>query len=76
MHVSLFEWGIDVDAVEVPAGAVTFVVQNDGNVGHALRVAGVGVSAETPVFPTGQTRTFGRRASVSNEQQSSNHGCG
>ncbi|HEY5597143.1 MAG TPA: hypothetical protein VIL47_07740 [Candidatus Bipolaricaulota bacterium] len=58
VHVSLFEWGIAPSVLEVPAGAVTFVVQNDGDVAHALHIGGAGVSAQTEVFSSGQTRAL------------------
>lgn len=58
VDVSLFEWGISAGVLQVQAGVVTFQVGNDGQVGHALKVTGVGVSAETEVFAGGQSRTL------------------
>lgn len=58
VHVSLFEWGITPSALEVPAGAVAFVVQNDGTVAHAFHIGGAGVAEQTEVFAAGQTRTL------------------
>ncbi len=58
VDVSLFEWGLTPSVVEVDAGTVRFVAANDGAVGHAFKITGNGVEAETEVFPAGEVRAL------------------
>lgn len=66
VEVSLFEWGISTNVIEVQEGTVEFVVSNDGNVGHALKITGNGVSEETVVFGGGESRTLRVELSAGN----------
>ncbi len=58
VDVSLFEWGISTNVIEVQEGTIEFLVSNDGNVPHALAITGNGVNDETEVFSGGQNRTL------------------
>jgi uncharacterized cupredoxin-like copper-binding protein len=48
VEVSLVDFAIEPDQVEVPAGAVTFDVSNDGETLHNLEIEGDGVEEELP----------------------------
>jgi len=58
VDISLFEWGISTNVIEVQEGTIEFLVSNDGNVPHALAITGNGVNDETEVFSGGQSRTL------------------
>lgn len=54
----LSEWKVELSAVTVPAGAVTFTITNTGTIPHAFEVEGRGLERETDVIQPGSTSTL------------------
>jgi iron uptake system component EfeO len=53
------EYRISLSTKTLPAGSVTLVVHNAGQVGHALSIAGPGLAAvTTPTIAPGATKTL------------------
>jgi uncharacterized cupredoxin-like copper-binding protein len=52
------EFKITLPSTTLKAGAITFQVKNAGKIEHDLVVTGNGVTAGTPRFPGGQTKTL------------------
>jgi uncharacterized cupredoxin-like copper-binding protein len=44
-----------VDATEVPAGTVSFIVENNGNIPHDFSISGNGVEQKTSMINPGKT---------------------
>jgi plastocyanin len=55
VRVTSTNFAFSLDAARVPAGPVTFVLQNDGPAAHDFAIRGNGVNQKTPVIERGQS---------------------
>ena len=58
VSVTLSEWKIRTTRDTVPAGQVTFQINNTGAVSHSLHVVGDGIDKGTDVIPSRQIATL------------------
>jgi uncharacterized cupredoxin-like copper-binding protein len=49
------DFSFSVDATEVPAGTVSFIVKNNGNIPHDFSISGNGVEQKTSMIDPGKT---------------------
>ena len=55
VRVVASEFELALDSLQVPAGTVTFVVENQGQVPHDFRIRGDGVDERTPMLQPGES---------------------
>jgi len=58
IHVTARNFAFALDATQVSAGPVTFVVRNDSPAPHDFVLRGAGVNQGTPMLKAGETATF------------------
>jgi plastocyanin len=58
VSVRLSEWKVELSQQAVAAGAVRFIVTNDGSIPHAFEVEGAGIEQETETIQPGASDTL------------------
>lgn len=58
VNVTLAEMTVTLDQTQAPAGAITFIVQNDGHAPHDFVITGNGVEQKIALLEPGQSATL------------------